>query len=75
MYKVIVLPKALTDLGTLEKPVSQRIVDKLTWLSEHIESIQQLPLKGSLSGLYKLRLGDWRVIYDVDHRKKGYHGS
>jgi mRNA interferase RelE/StbE len=26
--------------------------------------------RGSLSGLYKLRAGDWRIIYEAEHADK-----
>lgn len=67
MYQIIILPKALQDLSKIDKTISKRIIDKLTWLSENIETITSLPLGGGLSGFYKLRIGDWRVIYDIDH--------
>ncbi|MEE8329209.1 MAG: type II toxin-antitoxin system RelE/ParE family toxin [Thermodesulfovibrionia bacterium] len=68
--KVIILPRALEYLSRLNKAVSQRITDKLTRLSENIETIPLLPLKGPLAGFYKVRVSDWRVIYDVNHDKQ-----
>ena len=65
-YQVIILPKAFEDLSKIDKTVAERITDKLTWLSENIDNITPLPLKGDLSGLYKLKVGDWRIIYDID---------
>lgn len=70
MYRVIILPKAFEDLSRIDKPIAQRITDKLTWLSENIETIAPLPLKGSLYGFYKLKIGDWRVIYEVNHNER-----
>lgn len=70
MYRVLILPNALERLSKLDKSIAQRVSDKLTWLSEHIEIVAPLPLKGSFSGFYKLKIGDWRIIYDVDHDEK-----
>lgn len=70
MYQVIILPKAFEYLSKIDKTVAVRITDKLTWLSENIEKITPLPLKGDFTGLYKLKVGDWRIIYDIDHNKK-----
>lgn len=70
MYQVIILPKAFDDLSALDKTVALRITDKLTWLSENFESISPLPLSANYAGFYKLRIGDWRVIYDVDYNKQ-----
>lgn len=70
MYRVIILPKAFADLSKLDKTAAQRISDKLTWLSEIIKRTTPIPLKGEFSGFYKLKVGDWRVIYEVDHSEK-----
>lgn len=70
MYQLIVLPKAIEDLSKIDKAVAQRITDKLTRLSENIEIVTLLPLTGSLSGFCKLKVGDWRVIYEVNHNDK-----
>lgn len=32
-----------------------------------MEAITPLVLEGNLSGLFKLRVGDWRVIYAINH--------
>ncbi len=48
----------------------QRCTDKLTWLSENVEIINTLPLAGELSGLFKLKVGDYRAIYELNHNKK-----
>jgi len=70
MYQVIILPQALKDLSKIDKHIAQRISDKLMWLSKNFETIVPLPLSGKLVGFYKLRVGDWRVIYDIDCDKK-----
>ncbi len=69
MYQLIVLPKALADLSKLDKATAQRVVDKLTWLSENIETITPLPLRGTFSGFYKLRMGNWRAVYEIDRNQ------
>lgn len=70
MYQVIILPKALNDLSKLDKAISRRIIEKLSWLSENIENITPLSLTGKYTDLFKLRIGDWRVIYDIDRNQK-----
>jgi len=39
MYKVTILPDAITDLKNIDKVVAQRIIDKIKWLSINIEQI------------------------------------
>ena len=70
MYRVIILPRAIDDLAGLDKAVSQRITDKLTWLSENIEDITPAPLHYNLSDFYKLKVGVWRAAYEIDHKRK-----
>lgn len=70
MYRVIILPKAIDDLSRLDKAITLRIIDKLAWLSENFESIPPLPLGADYAGFHKLRVGDWRVIYDIDYDKQ-----
>ena len=70
MYEIIILPTALKDLKGLDKAVAQRVSDKLTWFSENIHILKLQSLKSNLSGFFKLRVGDWRVLYEVDHAQK-----
>jgi mRNA interferase RelE/StbE len=70
VYQVVILPKALDYLSKLDKTVSRRIIEKLSSLSENIENISLLPLTGKYINLYKLRISDWRVIYDIDRDQK-----
>lgn len=37
----------------------------MSWLAENLENIKLLNLKGDLSSFYKLRVGDYRVFYQV----------
>jgi mRNA interferase RelE/StbE len=57
---------ALDDLNRLDRQVAKRILKKVTWLSRHFDNIVPEPLTGSFSGLYKLRVGDWRVFYTIE---------
>ncbi len=65
-YKVILLPTALESLKRMDRKIGSRILDKLEWLSENFDYVKPLPLKGGLGGFYKLRIGNWRVVYEVD---------
>ena len=57
---------ALDDLEKIDKSIVQRILNKISWFSHHFTNITPEPLSGDLSGTYKLRIGDWRVIYTVE---------
>jgi mRNA interferase RelE/StbE len=65
MYKLRFLEEASASLEILDKTIARRIGRKIAWLAENIESIEHKGLRGGLSGLSKLREGDYRIIYQV----------
>ncbi|MDG2991558.1 type II toxin-antitoxin system RelE/ParE family toxin [Candidatus Synechococcus calcipolaris G9] len=65
-YRVEYEPEAVADLKQLPVNIRKRIVNKINWLVQNFEQIQPIPLTENLSGFFKLRVGDYRVIYDVD---------
>jgi mRNA interferase RelE/StbE len=69
-YKVDFAPQALEDLSKLDKAVIDRITKKIEWLSESLDVVGPQALKGRFQGLFKLVVGDWRVIYTADFTKK-----
>ncbi len=64
-YQVRLLDAAIKDLERLDRPIARRVVHKIAWLAEHIHEAPLLPLRGNLRGLYKLRVGEYRVIYEI----------
>jgi mRNA interferase RelE/StbE len=38
---------------------------RIQWLSENIDSAKLFPLKGDLKGLYKIREGSYRIIFEI----------
>lgn len=58
--------EAELDLGKLDSEVKKRVTEKLHWLIKNFEYITPLPLGESLKGFFKLRVGDWRIVYDFD---------
>ena len=57
---------AVRDLEKLDKPIARRVLRKLTWFSGNFQSVLPEPLGGGLKGAFKLRIGDWRVVYTVE---------
>jgi len=70
MYQVEFHPRAVKDFEDLDELVADRVLRKLRWLAENFDSIRPEPLAGVFSGLFKLRVGDYRVIYQADQEKK-----
>jgi mRNA interferase RelE/StbE len=67
MWSVKFTKKAADSLLDLDSDVQKRIRDKISWLKDNFSSVNPESLSGELSHLNKLRVGDWRVLYKVDH--------
>ena len=65
MYQLRLLDNAIDDLAHLDKPIARRITERLSWLAENFDFIRPIPLTGNLAGFYKLRVGDYRVVYEI----------
>jgi len=63
LIKVEWTERALSDLEKLDKLVAGRIIRKVSWLAANFNKVTPEPLAGDLKGMFKLRIGDWRVIY------------
>lgn len=58
------------DLDKLDPQVKRRVLAKLNWLVNNFEYITPIPLGEPLKGFFKLRIGDWRIAYEVEDAKK-----
>ena len=65
-FRVDFTPQALEDIAKLDKAVAERVIKKIDWLSLNLDVVNPQPLKGRFRGMYKLVMGDWRVIYTAD---------
>ena len=65
MYSIRILDGASRSLARLDKPVGHRIVERINWLAANLDVVNLTPLTDDLAGLYKLRVGDYRVIYEI----------
>ncbi len=87
MYKVTLLLDAEKSFKKLDKPVQQRIAEKIDWLANNADTIIHHPLvslPADLKGLCRIRVGDYRIIYwvysdskeikiyEIEHRSKDY---
>jgi mRNA interferase RelE/StbE len=41
--------------------------ERIHWLAANLDSIKPEALTGDLAGLYKLCVGDYRVVYEILH--------
>ena len=66
-YLLTLTDEAENDLKRLDSAIAKRIVKKLRWLAANAEIHPHKALTGKWSGFYRLRVGDYRVIYALDH--------
>ncbi len=70
MYRLRTIQTATHELERLDKPVARRIAERINWLAANLDDIRPELYKGDLAGLYKFRIGDYRVIYEILHDEK-----
>ncbi len=68
--RVLFTRKAETDLARLDRAVAKRVLRRLRWLAENVETVRHEPLTGQWQGVYKLRVGDYRVLYTLDKEQQ-----
>lgn len=59
--------EAEDDFVRLDIIIRKRVIEKLLWLKTNFAKIQHKTLSNKWKGFYKLRIGDWRVIYEIEH--------
>ena len=69
-YKLLLTKKAKNDFLILEKSTQKRIASKLRFYISSKNPLKHAKkLKDYRLGTYRFRIGDYRVIFDID--KKG----
>lgn len=54
--------RAQKDLKRLDRPTQKRIVEAVDRLADSGQGDVR-PLQGSSDGVYRLRVGDWRILF------------
>jgi mRNA interferase RelE/StbE len=65
-YKVEFIATGIDSLEELAPTIQERILRKIRWLSENFDDANPQALSADLSGFFKLRVGDYRVIYSFN---------
>ena len=83
-YSVRIKDSAAKEMARIPLPARRRLVHAIDGLGE--QPLAGLPLKGTLRGLRRLRVGDYRIVYEllddelvvlvvrVAHRSQAYRG-
>ena len=66
-YSIQIKKSALRELHKLPESDRPRLIAAIDQLAEHPHAGKLL--KGDLSGLRRLRVGDYRIIYEVDEEE------
>ena len=70
MYEVEFTIDGEADLARLDAPEGQRVLNRLSWFAENFDAIRSEALTGLLQGLFKLRVGDYRVLYSFERANR-----
>jgi mRNA interferase RelE/StbE len=69
-YQLYLTDAAKRQLARLDKSIAKQIMKKLLKWAERTEAIQHEALTGQWSGLYRVRIGDYRAIYDLKRNER-----
>jgi mRNA interferase RelE/StbE len=64
-YAIQILPAAQRAMADLPKPVRRRVDEHILLLANDPRPHGEIPLKGEGKRLWRLRLGDYRILYQV----------
>ena len=68
MYKILLTKRALKDLGKIDSDSKIRIGEKLNGLTnDPVGSSKKL--SSAIIGTYRFRVGDYRIIFDIEDNK------
>ena len=69
-WSVELTPRAEKALKRLDHSVKKRVVDKLQEIQGSDDPRDFLkPMRGPLTGMFRLRVGDYRVIIDIQDER------
>ena len=67
MVKILWTESAIKDLEKVDRPIARMILRKIAWLAGNFNKVAAEPLAGEFKGAFKLRIGDWRIVYSVEN--------
>ncbi|KKU81025.1 MAG: hypothetical protein UY07_C0027G0006 [Parcubacteria group bacterium GW2011_GWA1_47_8] len=64
-WKIVLTKDAEKNLLELDRKIYVRVRRKLEWLESNFDQVVPLPLEREWRGFFKLRVGDYRIIYKI----------
>jgi mRNA interferase RelE/StbE len=65
-WSVVLTTEAQADILRLAPVVQARMLNRLQWIGDNASLINHQPMRGEWHGCYRYRVGDYRIIYQVD---------
>lgn len=65
-YSYQIRKSAASNLQRFDAKVRRRLLNKINWLVENVSDLQHERLAGDLNRFFRLRVGDYRILYDID---------
>ena len=65
IWRLLITIDAERAISKLDSPIRKRVQERLSRLVMHFNEIHPLPLGGVFRGFCKLRVGDWRIVYEI----------
>ena len=69
-YRVTWEQDAAYALDKLDATIVRRILNRINWLANNLDNIKPQTLTGTLKGYFKLRVGNYRVIYSLNRGER-----
>lgn len=69
-WRIKFTPESENDLLALDKIIQERAVNKIQWFAKNFLNVVPEPLSNKWKNFYKLRVGDWRIVYQIEYPKK-----
>ena len=68
-YRIEFHQSAQKELAALPRKIQRRMDTKIQGLADNPRPPAAKPIQGKLKGLYRVRVGDYRIIYQVLKRR------
>jgi len=69
MFRVVLLPKAEKAFARADAPLARKLARAFELLEvDPLRHRKIKPLTGPLKGFFRLRAGDYRIVYKIDAR-------
>ena len=69
-YSLELEERAQRDLSRLDPQIERRALNSLNELAERAATANHRALTGPYSGQFRLRIGDYRARYELDHTNR-----